>query len=64
VSTDESDERVDELIETLPSYIGYHRAAGWIPDRAEVITEMNVLYLMFAGSWIMSLIYFWGGCDG
>ena len=26
------DEEVDELLEILPSYIEYHRTAGWLPE--------------------------------
>ena len=29
--TDDREEEVDELIEVLPSYIEYHRTAGWLP---------------------------------
>ena len=28
----EREEEVEELIEVLPSYIEYHRTAGWLPD--------------------------------
>ncbi len=28
----ERDEEVDELLEILPSYIEFHRAAGWLPE--------------------------------
>jgi hypothetical protein len=30
--TGERDEEVDELLEVLPSYIEYHRTAGWLPE--------------------------------
>ena len=28
----EREEEVDELLEILPSYIEYHRTAGWLPE--------------------------------
>ena len=28
----ERDEEVEELLEVLPSYIEYHRSAGWLPE--------------------------------
>ena len=28
----ERDEEIEELLEILPSYIEYHRIAGWLPD--------------------------------
>ena len=31
-STGEREEEVDELLEILPSYIEYHRTAGWLPE--------------------------------
>ena len=31
-SAAERGEEVDELVELLPSYIEYHRTAGWLPD--------------------------------
>ena len=30
--TGEREEEVDELLEILPSYIEYHRTAGWLPE--------------------------------
>ena len=30
--TGERAEEVDELLEILPSYIEYHRTAGWLPE--------------------------------
>jgi hypothetical protein len=30
--TGEREEEVDELLEILPSYIQYHRTAGWLPE--------------------------------
>jgi len=29
---DEREEEIEELAEILPSYIEYHRSAGWLPD--------------------------------
>ncbi len=31
-SAAERDEEIFELVELLPSYIEYHRSAGWLPD--------------------------------
>ena len=28
----EREEEIEELVEILPSYIEYHRTAGWLPD--------------------------------
>ena len=28
----ERDEEIEELLEVVPSYIEYHRKAGWLPD--------------------------------
>jgi hypothetical protein len=28
----QQEEELDELVEMLPSYIEYHRTAGWLPD--------------------------------
>jgi hypothetical protein len=28
----ERDEEIEELVEVVPSYIQYHRTAGWLPD--------------------------------
>ena len=30
--TGEREEEVEELLEVLPSYIEYHRTAGWLPE--------------------------------
>jgi hypothetical protein len=30
--TGEREEEVDELLEILPSYVEYHRTAGWLPE--------------------------------
>jgi hypothetical protein len=30
--TDDREEEVGELLEILPSYIEYHRTAGWLPQ--------------------------------
>ena len=34
--TAERAEEVDELLEILPSYIEYHRTAGWLPGRFDL----------------------------
>lgn len=31
-SATEREEEIFELVELLPSYIDYHRSAGWLPD--------------------------------
>jgi len=35
---DEREEEIEELVEILPSYIEYHRSAGWLPETRAGVT--------------------------